>query len=126
MFVLLISSFYNFLIGPDGKGPDRFVDIFGVMMMAISISGAPSLILGVVSFGLSKNYGNKLTAILLLSAGIVFVIGMIISLFRVVSIPNEFFHSMLVIVPYIFLPVGIIIFILGILLFRSKKKGNER
>ena len=47
MFVLLISSFYNFLIGPEGKGPDRFVDIFGVMMMAISISYA-SLILGVV------------------------------------------------------------------------------
>ncbi|HJT84162.1 MAG TPA: hypothetical protein VJ697_06740 [Nitrososphaeraceae archaeon] len=47
---------------------------------------------------------------------------MITSLFRVVSIPNELFHSMLVIVPYIFLPVGIIIFILGILLYRKSKK----
>ena len=32
MFSLLIVSFYNVLIGPDGKGPDRFVEIGGVLI----------------------------------------------------------------------------------------------
>ncbi|HJT83996.1 MAG TPA: hypothetical protein VJ697_05895 [Nitrososphaeraceae archaeon] len=71
MFVLLKPSLFNFLIGSEGKGPYRFVDIFGVMMMAISISGAPLLILGGIAYDLSKNYGNKLTGVLLTCAGIV-------------------------------------------------------
>ena len=65
MFVLLLTSFYNFLIGPEGKGPDKFVDIDAVIIKAISISAAPSSILAGIAFGLSKNYGNKLSGLLL-------------------------------------------------------------
>lgn len=43
MFISLILSFFNFLVGPKGNGPDVYVDPTGVMIQMISISGAPSL-----------------------------------------------------------------------------------
>ncbi len=126
MFVLLISSFYNSLIGEEGKGPERFVDIQGVMIKAISISAAPSIILAGIAFGLSKNYGNKLTGVLLSFAGVVFILGMIIALSISSSIPNEFFQPILVLVPYIFIPAGIGVIIIGIFLYLKSKKGIKK
>ena len=92
-------------------------------MMAISISDAPSLLLGGIAYGLSKDYGKKLTGVLLICAGIVFVMGMIISIYKSFPLPAEFSHTMLVIIPYIFLPAGIDVFILGILLYKKSKKS---
>jgi hypothetical protein len=127
MFVLLLTSFYNFLIGPEGKGPDRFVDIDAVIIKTISISAAPSLILAGIAFGLSKNYGNKLSGLLLSFAGIILIIGMIISINLTSSITSEFYKPILVIVPYIFIFGGIGIFIIGLLLLYLKsKKGIDR
>ena len=48
--------------------------------------------------------------------------GMIISIYKSFPIPAEFSHTMLVIIPYIFLPDGIDVFILGILLYKKSKK----
>ena len=45
MLVALMISFYLFLVGPDAKGPQIFVDPQGVLIQIISISGVPSLIL---------------------------------------------------------------------------------
>ena len=100
MFVLLVLSFYNFLIGSEGKGPERFVDVRGVVVKTLSISGAPSIILAGISFGLSKNYGNRLSGMLLSFSGIVLIIGMVVSLSLSSNIISEFFHPILVLVPY--------------------------
>ena len=126
MFVLLLTSFYNFLIGSEGKGPDRFVDINGVMVKTTSISAAPSLILAGIAFGLSKNYGNRLTGLLLCFSGIIISIGMIISIDLGQKINIEFYQPILVIVPYIFIFGGIGIFIIGLLLYLKSKKGINR
>ena len=126
MFVLLLTSFYNFLIGSEGKGPERFVDINGVIIKTTSISGAPSLILAGIAFGLSKNYGNKLSGLLLAFSGIIIIIGMIISINFTSNITSEFYRSILVIVPYIFIFGGIGIFIIGLLLYIKSKKGVNR
>lgn len=126
MFVLLLTSFYNFLIGTDGKGPERFVDINGVIIKTISISAAPSLILAGIAFGLSKNYGNKLTGLLLASSGIIISIGMMISLNLTTKIISEFYQPILVLVPYIFIFGGIGIFIIGLVLYLKSKKGINK
>lgn len=127
MFVLLLTSFYNFLIGSEGKGPDRFVDIDGVIIKTISISAAPSLILAGIAFGLTKNYGNKLSGLLLSFSGIIIIIGMIISINFTSNITSEFYRPILVIVPYIFIVGGIGVFIIGFFLYlKSKKKGIDR
>ncbi|HZB64970.1 MAG TPA: hypothetical protein VE307_06640 [Nitrososphaeraceae archaeon] len=123
MFVLLLLSFYNFLIGSEGKGPERFVDVLGVVIKALSISGAPSIILAGISFGLSKNYGNRLSGILLSFTGIVLIIGMVVSLSLSSKVNSEFFHPILLIVPYTFILGGIAILIIGSILYLKTNKG---
>ena len=123
MFVLLVLSFYNFLIGSEGKGPERFVDVRGVVIKALSISGAPSIILAGISFGLSKNYGNRLSGMLLSFTGIVLIIGMVISLSLSSKVNSEFFHPILLIVPYTFILGGIAILIIGSIVYLKTKKG---
>lgn len=123
MFVLLLLSFYNFLIGSEGKGPERFVDVLGVVIKALSISGAPSIILAWISFGLSKNYGNRLSGILLSFTGIVLIIGMVVSLSLSSNVNSEFFHPILLIVPYTFILGGIAILIIGSILYLKANKG---
>jgi hypothetical protein len=123
MFVLLLLSFYNFLIGSEGKGPERFVDVLGVVIKALSISGAPSIILAVISFGLSKNYGNRLSGMLLSFSGIVLIIGMVVSLSLSSNVNTEFFDPILLIVPYTFILGGIAILIIGSIVYLKTNKG---
>jgi hypothetical protein len=126
MFILLVISFYNFLIGSEGKGPERFVDVRGVVVKTLSISGAPSIILAGISFGLSKNYGNRLSGILLSFTGIVLIIGMLVSLSLSSNIISDFFHPILVLVPYIFIVGGIAILIIGFILYLKATKGIKK
>lgn len=126
MFILLVISFYNFLIGSEGKGPERFVDVRGVVVKTLSISGAPSIILAGISFGLSKNYGNRLSGILLSFTGIVLIIGMLVSLSLSSNIISDFFHPILVFVPYIFIVGGIAILIIGFILYLKATKGIKK
>jgi hypothetical protein len=123
MFVLLVLSFYNFLIGSEGKGHEMFVDVRGVVIKALSISGAPSLILAGISFGLSKNYGNRLSGMLLSFTGIVLIIGMVVSLSLTSKVNSEFFHPILLIVPYTFILGGIAILIIGSIVYLKTNKG---
>ncbi len=126
MFVLLMVSFYNVLISNEGQGPERFVDIRGVVVKTLSISGAPSIILAAISFGLSKNYGNRLVGMILAASGMVLIIGMIISLSISSNINSEFFHPILVLVPYTFIVGGIAIFIIGSIVYLKTKKGIKK
>jgi drug/metabolite transporter (DMT)-like permease len=126
MFILLVISFYNFLIGSEGKGPERFVDVRGVVVKTLSISGAPSIILAGISFGLSKNYGNRLSGMLLSFTGIVLIIGMLVSLSLSSNIISDFFHPILVLVPYIFIVGGIAILIIGFILYLKATKGIKK
>ena len=125
MFSLLIVSFYNVLIGPDGKGPDRFVEIGGVLIKNVSISGAPSLILAGVVFGLTRSYGSKLSGIFLILSGIVMILGSITANNMISEIPQDFFSNELVVVTYIFLVGGIGILIIGIILFKKVERVKK-
>jgi hypothetical protein len=122
MFVLLIISFYNFLIGSGGEGPDKYVDIYGVLIMTISISAAPGIILAGIAFGLSRNYGNRFTSLVLSFAGIIIIIGMIISINLTQKINSEFYQPILIIVPYIFIFGGIGVLIIGLFLYIKYRK----
>ncbi len=126
MFVLLIISFYNVLIGTEGQGPERYVDVRGVVVKTLSISGVPSIILAGISFGLSKNYGSRLVGLVLALTGVVLIIGMVIALSKSLMITDEFFHPLIVLVPYTFIAVGFAIFIIGFIFYlKSKKKNNK-
>jgi hypothetical protein len=109
MFAALMISFYLFLVGPDAKGPQIFVDPQGVLIQIISISGVPSLILAGTVFGLQKTYAVKYTAIILIVSGIILIVSMAIVLTIVPKINRNYFFGGLDIVPFVFIVSGIAI-----------------
>lgn len=121
MFRALILSFFNFLVGPKGNGPDVYVDPTGVMIQLISISGAPILILAGTVFGLTKSYGTNHAAIILITTGIILIVGMIAAWTLLLKINEQFVGGGIDIIPYIFIVAGIGIAILGIYLFKKSK-----
>lgn len=125
MFISLILSFFNFLVGPKGNGPDVYVDPTGVMIQMISISGAPSLILAGTVFGLAKSYGTIHAAIILMTTGIIMIAGMIAACTLILKINEQFVVSGIDIIPYIFIVAGMGISILGIHLFKKSKNYQK-
>src|ERR687889_2465309 len=122
MFVALMLSFFNFLIGPEGNGPDIYVDPTGVFVQLISIAGAPSLILAGTVFGLSRSYGAARAAIILIITGIILVVGMIIAaLMLIPKIEEQFTVSGFDSIPYVFIVGGTAIAVLGSYLLRKSK-----
>ncbi|HEX5978804.1 MAG TPA: hypothetical protein VFY68_16090, partial [Nitrososphaeraceae archaeon] len=118
----LILSFFNFLVGPKGNGPDVYVDPTGVMIQLISISGAPSLILAGTVFGLTRSYGAIRAAIILITTGIILISGIIAASTLTLKINEQFMVSGIDVIHYIFIVAGMGIAILGVYLFKLSKK----
>jgi hypothetical protein len=124
MFVVLILSFYNFLI-VWSKGPQISVDPFGATIQIVSISGAPSLILAGVVFGTARSTPEPTPALLLISTGIILIAGM--SAARILSskINALFVVAGLDLVPVIFIIGGIGIVAVGGYLLNTSKKARR-
>ena len=122
MFVFLILSFYNFLIGPGGKGPQVFVDPMGVLILNVSISGAPCLILAGVVFGLTRTSAQRNSALLLISTGIILIAGMSAARLELAKINPLFVVAGMDIVPVIFTIGGIGLAAVGGYLVNASKK----
>ncbi len=125
MFAVLLISFYNFLIGPEGQGPDRVVDPAGLLIQQVAISAAPSVILSVVSFVMSRSTGNKQGGMFLIAAGIIMVAGMYYSTTLVPLIKNEFVVGGVTVVPYIFMATGVGVAALGGYLASKKVRATH-
>jgi hypothetical protein len=121
MFIALILSFFNFIVGPKGNGPDVYVDPTRVMIQLISISGAPSLILSGTVFGLTKSYGTIHAAIILITTGIILIAGMVAAWTLILKINEQFVVGGIDIIPYSFIVAGMGVAILGIYLFKKSK-----
>jgi hypothetical protein len=121
MFIALILSFFNFLVGAKGNGSDIYIDPTGVMIQLISVSGAPILILACTVFGLKKSYGTIHAAIILITTVIILIVGMIAARMLLLKINEQFVGGGIVIIPYIFIVAGMGIAILGIYLFNKSK-----
>ncbi len=106
MFVALLLSFYIFLIGPDGKGPERVVEPGSLLIQLISISVAPSLILAGTAFFMAKSYGSPIAGTVLIASGIIIVAGMATGTTMVPKIPSQYLVGAVASAPYIFLPIG--------------------
>jgi hypothetical protein len=123
MFVALMISFYFFLIGPQGKGPDVYVDPGGLAIFIISISGAPSLILAGTVIGITKTYQTMFASVILITTAIILITGMIVIITRILPEINEqYIMGILDKVPYIFIIGGLGIVALGVY---SLNKGKS-
>ena len=106
MFVTLLLSFYNFMIGPEGTGPERVVEPGSLVLQLIFISAAPCLILAGVAFVLAKTYGSPIGGALLIVTGVIIVAGMAIGVTMVPKIPSQYIVGAVGVVPFIFMPAG--------------------
>jgi len=121
LFVLLVLSFYNFLIGPKGAGPQIEVDPNGVMILNVSIAGVPSLILAGVVYGLAGSSTGRNTAFILLSSGATLIIGMFVARFFSTQISPTFAVTSVILVPNFFIIAGLgVVALGGYLLFTSR------
>jgi hypothetical protein len=106
MFVALLLSFYIFLIGPEGKGPERVVEPGSLLIQLIFISVAPSLALAGSAFAMAKTYGSPIGGMFLIAAGIILIAGMTIGVTMVPRIQSQYIVGAVGVTPYIFMPAG--------------------
>jgi len=129
MFVALILSYYNFLIGPQGKGPNVVVDIDALMYQNLSISGVPGLILAGVAFGMRKADLSQSTSLILLVTGAILIVGMVFALSMVERINADFLTQNIVTIPRLFVIAGAGVMVIGAILYKdnlSKRKRKPR
>ncbi len=124
MFVLLLASFSIFLVGPNGKGPDIFVQPPGVVVQIVSISGAPGVILTGIAYGLARNYGSKSSGTILMITGAILIGGMIYVGTIVPNILEIYRVPYFEIMRYAFIAAGIGTVVVGAVLLR--KPRNRR
>jgi hypothetical protein len=125
MFVALIISFANLLTGPGGKGPQVFVDPIGVLVLNVSISGVPCLILAGVVFGLTRSSARRNSALILISTGVILIAGMSAARIAFTKINPLFVVAGMDIVPIIFLISGIGVAVVGGYLLNASRKARR-
>ena len=106
MFVALLLSFYNFLIGPEGIGPERVVEPGSLLLQLIFISAAPCIVLAGFVFAMAKSDGSPIGGSLLVTAGVIIVVGMAVGLTMVPRIPSQYIVGAVGFAPFIFMPAG--------------------
>jgi hypothetical protein len=106
MFVALLLSFYNFLIGPEGEGSERVVDPGSLMLQVIFISAAPGLAMAGFAFGMGKSYGAQIAGMAVLAGGIIMIAGMVAGIPLLARIPEQYVVGVVGYVPYFFMAAG--------------------
>lgn len=125
MFVVLMTSFYLFLIRSGPQGPDIPVQPPGVIIQVVSISGAPGIILCGICYGLAKNYGSKEAGLILFVAGVILSTGMLYFATLVPQTPETFAVPFLEILQYVFVAAGIGIMVIGVLLIKKPTRNHR-
>jgi hypothetical protein len=96
------------------------------MILNVSIAGVPSLILAGVVYGLGRSSVGRNTAFILMSSGVILVIGMFTARFFYTKINPLFVVASVTLVPSLFIVAGIgVVALGGYLLFTSKRSGQN-
>jgi hypothetical protein len=124
MFVVLLLSFYNFLIGPEGKGPETVVDPGVLILQETFISGAPSLALAGFVFGMARSTGVRVGGLLLIASGILMIAGMVAGLPLLARIPSQYVVGVVGYAPYFFMAAGAGVAAVGGYLIAATKRRS--
>ncbi|HXV66814.1 MAG TPA: hypothetical protein VD731_06300 [Nitrosopumilaceae archaeon] len=121
MFVGEIITLYDFMIEPP-----REVEPEPKILQFISIGVAPACVLAGTAFIMSKRYGSKSIGLMIISSGIILLIGMIIAQSLIDKIDPDYVINTVLITPPLFMGVSIPVIIFGIILFRIKKQKPKK
>ena len=120
-FVAEVITVFNFMSIPSDEAMFAF-EAAPKLFQFISLSIAPAMIVIGVSFVLSKRYGSKLNGILIISSGVVVLLGMIFSYTMIENIQEKLIDITVEITPLIFMCVSIPIILVGTRLLKTKPR----
>ncbi len=115
MFVAQMISVSVFLIHPTHD-----IDPSSQIKEFISISVAPALILAGSSFLLGKRYGSRVAGSIIITGGVLTIVGMYYVTILVQQIQPAYLVPELTIGPMVFIGTSIPVIVIGALLFRVK------
>jgi len=120
MFVGMIITIYQFMNEPT-------IDIHPTekVLQFISMSIAPATVMFGTSFMLARKFGSRLVGSLIITGGIVVLVGMFVANTLVDDIDKSYRVYTITITPPLFMLVSIPIMIFGALLFRLKKRPKK-
>ena len=124
-FVAEVITVFNFMAIPSDEAMFAF-EAAPKLFQFISNSIAPAMIVIGVSFVLSKRYGSKLNGILIISSGVVVLLGMIFSYTMIENIQEKLIDITVEITPLIFMCVSIPIILVGIRLLKTKPRKPKK
>ena len=103
-FVAEIITVFNFMINPSDSAEFGF-EAAPKIFQFISLSIAPAAIVFGVSFVLSKRYGSKLNGMLMITAGVIILAGMIFAYTMIEHIQEKLIDTSVEATPVIFMIV---------------------
>ena len=95
------------------------------MLQFISIGVAPAVIMSGTSYMLARRFGSKQIGWLIITGGIVLLVGMSCAYTMLDSIDKDYQVFTVIITPPLFIVVSIPVMIVGALLFKTKKRLKE-
>lgn len=127
MFAGEMISIYHFML----QAPEDME--FGIVfepdpkiLQFISIGVAPASVMAGVSFIMSKRYGSKQIGIMIISGGIIMLLGMIYCYSLVDKISEAYISEAVRITPPIFMGISFPVILFGVQLLRVKRKRPKK
>ena len=124
-FVAEIITVFNFMINPS-ESADFGFEAAPKIFQFISLSIAPAAIVFGVSFVLSKRYGSKLNGMLMITAGVIILAGMILAYTMIEHVQEKLMDISVEITPVIFMIVSIPIIIFGVRLLKIRPRKPKK
>ena len=95
------------------------------MLQFISIGVAPAVIMSGTSYMIARKFGSKQIGWLVITGGIVLLVGMSYAYTMLDSIDKDYQVFTVIITPPLFIVVSIPVMVVGALLFRIKKRPKR-
>ena len=124
-FVAEIITVFNFMINPS-ESADFGFEAAPKIFQFISLSIAPAAIVFAVSFVLSNRYGSKLNGMLMITAGVIILAGMILAYTMIEHVQEKLMDISVEITPVIFMIVSIPIIIFGVRLLKIRPRKPKK
>ena len=127
LFSALMITAYNFMIYiPED---DEFLRSFSPdakIFQFISMGFAPAGILAGVAFIMSKQYGSKQIGLIIISGGIIMLVGMLVCYSMIDKINDDYITDIVTFTPVLFMGLSPIVIAVGVYLSKQKKKRPKK
>ncbi len=121
MFVGEITTLYSFLIDSV-----REVEPAPKILQFISIGVAPAVIMTGVSFIMSRRYGSRPIAYMIIAGGAILLVGMAYAYTLLDRIDPQYIDETVALVPPLFMAVSIPVIAVGTMLLRFRERRPKK